>query len=91
MSDIDIPQFVAPFLWSYDIKRLDTETNKKVIIHNVLNFGSEEATDWLRGIYSNSEIQEVLRIVPASEWSKKSIALWSLVFGVSPAQATRFI
>ena len=40
-----IPDFVAPFLWSYDIDALDIERDKKRIITNVLNLGTERATD----------------------------------------------
>ncbi len=91
MKNAEIPQFVKPFLWSYEIEKLDLHTNKKLIIHNVLNFGSKKATDWLMGVYSKGEIQEVLRTTPASEWSKKSIALWELLFNVSPTDESRFV
>jgi len=91
MQNTEIPEFVTPFLWSYDIERLDIRSHKHLIIHNVLNFGSKKATDWLFSVYSKKDIQEVLSTIPKSAWSKKSLTLWSLIFGVSPKHATRFV
>ncbi len=90
MQNSEIPKFVAPFLWSYDIKKLDTQTHRQLIIYNILNFGSKRSTDWLFSVYSNNDIQEVLSTTPESVWSKKSLALWSFIFGVSPVREARF-
>ena len=40
----DIPQYIKPFLWSYDINNLNKEIDKKRIITNVLNYGTKKAT-----------------------------------------------
>ena len=90
MNNTKIPTFVAPFLWSYDFKKFDIRRDKNIIIQNVLNFGSEKATNWLRSVYDIQDIKEVIISTPVSAWNKKSLALWSLVFGVSPMKATRF-
>lgn len=78
-----IPQFVTPFLWSYDISALDLERDKKRIVINVLNFGTKEATDWLFSVYSKDEIRKIVAESLYGEWSKKSLHYWRFVLGIS--------
>ncbi len=84
-----LPQFLQPFLWSYDLSRMDLEKHKRIIIKNILDFGTRQATDWLRENYTKEEIKEVIRKSVRTEWSKKSINLWSLIYNVQPKE-TRF-
>lgn len=75
--------FLWPFLWSYDLKKMDKERDKQIIIKNILDFGTKQAIDWLRENYSK-KIKEAIKNSVKSDWSKKSINLWSLVYGVKP-------
>ena len=79
-----IPDFLRPYLWSYDIKTLDLKKHKRTIIFQVLNFGSKRATDWLFSTYSKGEIAEVANSIPQTEWNKKSLGLWSVILGINP-------
>jgi len=45
MKEQKIPKFVVPFLWSFDLAKLDLEKDKKRIITNILNLGTKQATD----------------------------------------------
>lgn len=81
-----IPDFLRPFLWSYDIKTLDLRKHKRTIIFQLLNFGSKRATDWLFSTYSSEEIAEVANSVPQTQWNKKSLRLWSVVLGINPRE-----
>ncbi|MCX6735816.1 MAG: hypothetical protein NTZ13_01915 [Candidatus Parcubacteria bacterium] len=78
-----IPQYVAPFLWSYDIAALDFERDKKRIVVNVLNFGTKEATDWLFSVYPKEEIRKIVAESLYGEWNKKSLYYWRFVLGIS--------
>ena len=78
-----IPSFIRPFLWSYDISKIDFEKNKKRIITNVLNLGTVEATNWLFDNYSREDILDAVEHPIAGEWSKKSFNYWALMFGVN--------
>ena len=40
----DLPQSVKAVLWSYELDHIEVQ-NIKIIIFQVLNFGSEEAID----------------------------------------------
>ncbi|HHE46051.1 MAG TPA: hypothetical protein ENL05_01760 [Candidatus Moranbacteria bacterium] len=81
---------MRPFLWSYDFNRLDLKKDKKVIIKNILDYGNKLSIDWLKQVYSPEEIKEVIRQTYTSEWSKKSINFWSLIYNVQPKRKSRF-
>ena len=77
-----IPEFVKPFLWSYNLSALDLGRDKKRIITNVLNLGTKEATDWLISIYGKDDILDALNNPLRGEWNKKSLAYWCLLYQV---------
>lgn len=77
-----IPSYVAPFLWSYDIARIDLERDKKRIILNVLNLGTQQSTDWLFSVYSREDILDIVAKSLAGEWNKKSLRYWRLVLDI---------
>ena len=84
MSDLMLPKYIKPFLWSYGVDRLDKAKDKKIIITNILNWGSHRATIWLFKTYPEKEIRNFVVHPAPGEWSKKSLNYWSLVFGVKP-------
>ena len=77
-----IPSYVRPFLWSYDIDRLDLLQDKKRIITSVLNLGTSEATKWLFETYSNDDLKDAVANPLSGEWSDKSLNFWSIVLDV---------
>lgn len=82
-----LPGFLRPFLWSYDLSRMDTEKHKSIIIKNILDLGSEQATNWLRQQYTKDEIRDAIAYSIRGNWSKKSINLWSFIYDVEPQEA----
>ena len=91
MNKILIPDFVRPFLWSYDVSKLDIEKDKKRVITNVLNHGTKEATDWLFSIFSKKDITEVIENPLPGEWNKKSLNFWSFILDVEIGDTVRHI
>jgi len=83
-----IPQFVRPFLWSYNTDALDLSRDKKRIITNVLNFGTDEATNWLFKTYTKEDIKSCVINPLPGEWNKKSMNFWSLIFNIQPSKTT---
>ncbi len=86
-----IPDFIKPFLWSYDFSEIDIQKDKKRIITNVLNLGTKDATNWLFSVYNKNDITEVIKNPFAGEWNKKSLHFWSFVFGVKAGNTVRKI
>ncbi len=75
-----IPEFLQPFLWSYDLSKLDLEIHKNIIIKNILDFGDKKSTDWLMENYSRDEIIFTIKNSKKDNWSKKSLNFWSIIF-----------
>ncbi len=88
----ELPQSVKACLWSYDTNALDlaNSDHRSIIIHNVLDIGTMDAVFWLVKNFTQSEIVEHIKNSSSSDWSKKSLSLWSLIFNVSPAKVGRF-
>ena len=88
-----MPESVKACLWSYDTDMIDfsVSDHRIRIIQNVLNRGTSDAISWLRENFSEKEITEVIKKSISSDWSKKSLALWSLVFNVRPLKTGRFV
>ncbi len=85
-----LPDFLQPFFWSYRLEDLDVQTHKSLIIKQILNHGSKEAIDWLRDTYSETVIQAAITNSMVSEWSKKSLSLWTKVYDATPSRSSRF-
>ena len=79
-----VPQSVRSTLWSYDMSKIDFDVHKKLIITQVLNYGTKEATDWLFRLYGKEEVKTIATVIPSGQWDKKSLALWSLYLGIRP-------
>ncbi len=78
-----ILQKFKPFLWSFDVSKMDLEANKKRIITNVLNSGTKEATDLLFAVYDQDEIKKVVENPLPGEWNDKSLNYWSIMLGIN--------
>ena len=52
MKITELPKSVINTLWSYDISRIDLNKHKRLVISQVLNFGTKDATDWLFKTYN---------------------------------------
>ena len=82
-----IPSFLHPFLWSYDVEKLDLKRDKKRIITNILNLGTFPATKWLFEVYNRADIKEMVADPLAGEWNKKSLNFWRIIFNIGSASA----
>ena len=78
------PPSVKAVLWSYDLNALEVQKDKKIIISQVLNFGSEEAIKWLFKQYSITDVEQIANTIPLFQWNKKSLSLWKLVLPINP-------
>jgi len=79
-----IPPSAKPVFWSYDVEKLNPEADKRLIISQILNYGTAEATFWLFRTYGKEDIRKEASLIPRGQWDKKSLALWSLYLGINP-------
>lgn len=80
----DLPQSVRAVLWSYKPDQIEVQKDKKIIIFQVLNFGSQEAIEWLFKQYSFALVTKIANTIPIFQWNKKSLSLWRLVLPINP-------
>ena len=80
------PQSVKAVLWSYDLNTIEVQKDKKLIIFQVLNFGSEDAIKWLFKEYGFSVVEKEAESIPLNQWSKKSLSLWKIIFSLNPQE-----
>ncbi|MEA3273287.1 MAG: hypothetical protein U9Q72_01680 [Patescibacteria group bacterium] len=81
-----LPKYLQPFLWSYEIAKLDPERHKKRIITNLLNFGDTQAIHWLFKTYNRPEIKVAVVDFLPGEWNKKSLNFWRLFFNIKKSK-----
>jgi len=84
-----IPPVFKPFLWSYDVDKMDMRRDKRRIIINILNLGTREAVNELFKIYKKKDIIESVVNSMRGEWNEKSLNFWSLIFNVAPKNQGR--
>ncbi|MEI6378555.1 MAG: hypothetical protein WCO55_02765 [Candidatus Falkowbacteria bacterium] len=86
-----LPLFLKPYFWSYDFSQIDLEKNRRLIVVNLLNYGSKRATDWLLMTYGRVTVKRLFVAMPQSELSRKSLNYWSIIFGIKPKAKARLI
>ncbi len=74
-----LPKYVKAVLWSYDTNAIDLQEHQRLIVSQVLNYGTKRATDWLFKVYGKDKVRRIASEIPTGQWNKKSLALWSLV------------
>lgn len=79
-----LPKFLQSALWSYDLAAFDLNNpfDKKLIIEQVLNFGTEEQVSWVLNNYSKDEIRNALKNPRRGMWYPESLNYWAQVVNV---------
>ena len=72
------------FFWDVNLENFDPHLYPAYTIFRLLEFGDERAIAWLRGEFSQGEIEEVLRT--ERRLSPRSANFWALVYGVPPEE-----
>lgn len=77
-----LPEDFRPLFWSYRFEELDRRRDEKVIVLNLINYGSLAHWRWLIRQYGAQEIKQVLESVPATEIKPRTRPLASLLFSI---------
>ena len=88
----NFPPAVKVCLWSYDINKisLSNPDDRFRIILNVLKHGTKKAVEWLWENFSEKEITDTISNSIESEWDRKSLNFWSLIYQATPIRKNRF-
>ena len=77
-----VPGRLRRVLWSYDIRQMDLEEDKELIIQQVLNYGVWEDLKWLYRAYSKQDIRAVVRHPRRGVWFEQVLNFWCLMLKV---------
>lgn len=77
-----LPKFLQPCFPSYDLKSLDLTKNKKLIITQILNFGTEKDLEWLSKNYSKVDLKQAISKPDKGVWLKDVLLYWQRIFNL---------
>lgn len=78
----NLPSDFRLFFWSYDFSQLKLSEDKKVIILQLINYGTLEHWQWLAKTYGLKEIKRVIKQAPVSEIKPMTRRLISVLFSI---------
>ena len=81
MKASELPQAVARLLWDVDVRNIDLELHRSLVLERVMTRGTWEAMQWLRRRYSAEVIADFVRTRGRRLLAPRDLAYWSLVCG----------
>lgn len=77
-----IPKFLQPCFPSWDLKTLDKNKDKILIVTRILNHGTDKDILWLGKNYSQKEIKETVSSPARGVWMKSTLSYWLKIFDI---------
>jgi hypothetical protein len=77
-----LPKFLQPCFPSWDVKNLDKTKDKKLIITQILNYGTEKDLEWLTKVYSKRDLRQVISKPSRGVWLKDVLLYWQKILGL---------
>jgi len=78
-----IPAEMHPWFWDVDLNDFDPLSYPEYTIGRILEYGDGKAIAWLRSMFSETQIVEVLRT--ERRLTRKSANFWALIYHI-PAE-----
>ena len=71
-------------LWSYDLSKMDPQdkSDKRIIIEQVLNYGTWEQVKWVTKNYSRKEIENIVKNPSRGIWMDDSLNYWLTLLNI---------
>jgi hypothetical protein len=78
-----IPGFLRSVLCSYDLRKMDLDKDKEIIITRILNYGDWNDLKWLYSIYTEDDIKEVVTHPFRGSWFNKTLNFWEKMLNLN--------
>ena len=75
-----VPKYLCSLFWDVSIDSFDPVEYPRYTIGRVLELGDEKAMKWLKGIFSEQQIMEVIKL--ERRLTPKSANFWASVYGI---------
>lgn len=77
-----LPKFLQSCFPSYDLTKLGKEKDKRLIITQILNYGTEKEIAWLGRNYSREEIEKAVKFPSRGMWMESVLTYWQKIFNI---------
>ena len=77
---ITVPTQFRHLFWDIDVSTLDTVKHTRYIISRVLEYGNKEAAEWLKSIFTEKQIKEIIK--SERRLSRKSATFWARIYHI---------
>lgn len=75
-----IPKHLYNLFWDVNREKFDPIEYPRYTISRILELGDKEAVEWMKEHFSESQIEETLKI--ETKLSPKSANFWAIIFGI---------
>ncbi|MBI3442150.1 MAG: hypothetical protein HY007_00035 [Candidatus Sungbacteria bacterium] len=75
-----LPPFLDKYFWDTDPKKLDVKKNEPYIVERILEYGDQDAAQWMMRTYGRETVIKVLR--QSRALSVKSASFWSFLLRI---------
>ncbi|MGE3579083.1 MAG: hypothetical protein AB7I25_11555 [Vicinamibacterales bacterium] len=75
-----MPESPRLLFWDLDTRDFDPRAYPQYVIERVLEFGDRQAVTWMKDLFADSQVVQVLR--SSRRLSRRSANYWALVYGV---------
>lgn len=76
-----VPNFLQPYLASYELPKLDLQKDRDLIVTEILNKGDGKALEWLTKNYSKRDVNEVVSSPIKGMWLNTNLNYWLNILG----------
>lgn len=83
-DETPLPEFLRPLFWEVDFDRLRVRGYERYIIERVLEYGDDQAVNWLQCTFSLTTVADVVR--HSRKISRNTATLWALVLDIPRGQ-----
>lgn len=77
---ISLPESLRRYFWDVSFEKIDLAKRRDFVLKRVLEYGDEEAIDWMWKHFKKSEVKHAL--VNFRGFSRKSANYWATLLGM---------
>ena len=74
------PEFLKKYFWDIDFDKINLETRKTYVLKRLLEYGDENAVDWMWKNFKKRDIKDALSNFRG--YSQKSANFWALILDI---------